>query len=496
MTREKPTGPPRVAKRPFWRRWWFIVSVALVLALVGGYLLWDYTAEQALQAEIARIREAGEPIEPADLNRPPIPMEQNAVVALRDAHMALKLTDEQQDLVAHASPALVEKYPQKFRTMVEANTEVLELLREARGRSDAYWGIHFSSPMLELVLPPLGEHRQLARFARAAVLHYHRQGKDDEAMGVIRDMFQQARLVVRTEVLIGSLVSMAIHQLATSSLEDCLSELRIDDPAVRRAVEALIDELLDEKNERESLTRALRAERVFILDTFHCIREGTVGSGLGYSSGLTTVRLKLRSYTPAHKTDCAWGLRQMTAYVEAAKADNYPAAVEKLPNVDAFFLEDSRNRSKYRVSSMLVPALGDAYKRHYEMLAMRRMAATALAMRLYEADHGHRPEKLEDLVPQYLDEIPADPFTADGSPIKLGEWGGRRVLYSVSVNGRDEGGRYAEDPEETLGWESFDIVFFLDGARPYETEDPLAGGSMPTQPAGVEGPGNSGALPQ
>jgi len=89
------------------------------------------------------------------------------------------------------------------------------------------------------------------------------------------------------------------------------------------------------------------------------------------------------------------------------------------------------------------------------------MAAIALAMRLYEVDHGRRPAKLAELVPDYLSEVPADPHASDGRSIAyqpkataVGPPGGvfnwpytpalkrpHPVLYSVGPDGRDDNGK-------------------------------------------------------
>ena len=67
------------------------------------------------------------------------------------------------------------------------------------------------------------------------------------------------------------------------------------------------------------------------------------------------------------------------------------------------------------------------------------MAATGLAIRLYEIDHGRRPERLADLVPEYLPAVPDDPMDARRKISYLPR-AKRPLLYSVGENGTDEGG--------------------------------------------------------
>ena len=87
-----------------------------------------------------------------------------------------------------------------------------------------------------------------------------------------------------------------------------------------------------------------------------------------------------------------------------------------------------------------------------------RSAATrlALALRLYQADHGRPAGNLDELVPQYLPKLPDDPFApgqtfhyraskgenivwppdAPGAPPRAGDG----VLWSVGPDGNDDGG--------------------------------------------------------
>lgn len=51
-------------------------------------------------------------------------------------------------------------------------------------------------------------------------------------------------------------------------------------------------------------------------------------------------------------------------------------------------------------------------KDRYVLFARRRLACIQLALRLYRAEHGEWPESLSALVPEYLREVPADPFSS------------------------------------------------------------------------------------
>ncbi len=72
-------------------------------------------------------------------------------------------------------------------------------------------------------------------------------------------------------------------------------------------------------------------------------------------------------------------------------------------------------------------------------LAKMRLLICDLAIRGYSLDRGHNPAKLADLVPKYLPDVPKDPFSGGQLVYRLTAKG--YLLYSVGVNGVDDGGR-------------------------------------------------------
>jgi hypothetical protein len=66
------------------------------------------------------------------------------------------------------------------------------------------------------------------------------------------------------------------------------------------------------------------------------------------------------------------------------------------------------------------------------------------------------PARLEDLTPEYLPRVPADPF--DGKPLRLKRDGKDVIVYSVGPDGQDDGGT-RWDVTKNRG----DLVFRLRG---------------------------------
>jgi hypothetical protein len=73
----------------------------------------------------------------------------------------------------------------------------------------------------------------------------------------------------------------------------------------------------------------------------------------------------------------------------------------------------------------------------------RRNLHLAFALAAYRGEHNRYPDKLDVLAPKYLAEVPSDLFSDKALIYRPSENG--YLLYSVGVNGRDDGGRGSAD---------------------------------------------------
>ena len=67
----------------------------------------------------------------------------------------------------------------------------------------------------------------------------------------------------------------------------------------------------------------------------------------------------------------------------------------------------------------------------------------AFALESYRLDKGRYPAKLDELAPKHLAAIPGDLYSGKALKYQPSEKG--YLLYSVGVNGEDEGGRWYDD---------------------------------------------------
>lgn len=476
------------------RYWWLkriaIVSAVLVALVAGLRLWWGYEAEHRLNALVAQYRAAGEPIEPEDFNPPPIPDEQNAAVYWKQAGETLSLSadlprkfmdGERADIgVLGSHRAFIRYFSADIAALLEKNADCLSLIAQAAALPDDVPLEPIKSPVIHLLLPSLQNSRTLAKFLRVAALHEHEAGRDRVCLAHVNAMLSLGESADGFPTVINHLVAVACDALATEVVERAAPNLRIvsdsdaDDQsaATRQQVRALIDRLLDEVAFRHGMVWAFFGERAMHLDNGRMLQNGQViwqdfmyvGGGVASSSDRWLSIIGSRIGYPILATDVAYTMDIMTAMVEAAEIRGYHDAVQHMPT-PAIPTSGIRSFAHLYARTML-PSLRRAFELHFRELVFRQMAAVALAIRLYEIDHGRRPPTLDALVPNYLPAVPVDLYDPDLGPIRYLPDAKEPLLYSVGSDGVDDNGEYVPSPYRGVDMEVADFVFFLDGDRP------------------------------
>ena len=78
-----------------------------------------------------------------------------------------------------------------------------------------------------------------------------------------------------------------------------------------------------------------------------------------------------------------------------------------------------------------------------------------LVLKAFKQDKGKLPDSLAELVPEYIEEIPADPF--DGKPIRYSA--DKKRIYSVGKDLIDSGGsEEISDPNRRASYRGGDVL--------------------------------------
>jgi hypothetical protein len=110
--------------------------------------------------------------------------------------------------------------------------------------------------------------------------------------------------------------------------------------------------------------------------------------------------------------------------------------------------------------SMIKPAIDASQNARLRSDAQLLLVQAEAAVRHYTLEHGAPPKSLSELVPRYFETTPIDPYS--DRPLVYRRTADGYLLYSVGINGRDDGGTRATLSNATTSVGSGDLFFDAD----------------------------------
>jgi hypothetical protein len=443
----------------------FIVLIAVLL--VAGRLWWGWYADRQLAALYADYHARGVPILPEDFQPKSLRNEENAAFYWMRAGGALTYLNPSPSNSNDEFASNVLPYPDAWFQLMDksiaAYPQIYPDARVAAKLKQTNWGTKFKTPVLSNVLAnmtPFTSARALANMLADTALYSHFHGDDAAALDYAAQVRALGRGLDQYPAAIAHLVAMGIDALILQDIELMAGNLTIkgvpgatNQSASRQQVQAMVNDLLDDQPNASSRLHGMQSERMLSID-----------SALWLSDGSWMLH-------PMFVLDGIRSSRKFDAVIKAAAQDTWPAAKAMLPPGPRTRLKTFpgaptlpfslslpiEDDASHLYSSYAVWGVDKTVLMDFRTSLDRRMAAIALAMRLYRLDNGRYPASLADLTPQYLPAVPADPFAPDHAPIRyiLADNGNRPVAFSV-----DEDGLQDTKGEESLpnftcwGWQT------------------------------------------
>ncbi|MBI1338517.1 MAG: hypothetical protein GC164_16360 [Phycisphaera sp.] len=475
-------------------RWLNRLSVALLLFIVALIVVRQVTlviVQRRLDKAIADIRAKGEPILAEDLVVKPLANDQNIAYFVDRAcqdwprvnGQLISQTDWFNEPDKHPDPVTDDA------AYLASCEPALEHLRKAMTLTQSQTIKQWTRPLLNIMLPKLGQYRQLANAMKDATARMMRIGDQAGALNMLTEMGPLVRMFDPSEsFLIHHLVKVSIAALRNQQIENVLPQVLVD-KACAVQLKALSANLETPEYWRHSLREAMVKERAMGVDVFRLIQDNK--SSVSQALGMQINPVLLTVGRPLVIHDEVSYIRAMTMYVDLVTMDKGPTR-DKLVEALRFENEDLQHHPYDRtISCIVMPALDAVILRNAgKIVANTEMTRVAIAMKLYTHDHGDWPATLDALVPDYLDAVPSDPMANDVRPITYkvikDKTDGQpltepiRFLYSVGTNEIDEGGKvHSSEFDSSQSWsDEGDKPFWLT-PRPTPSEAQDAGIVLP-----------------
>jgi hypothetical protein len=373
---------------------------------------------------------------------------------------------------------------------LDANEKRMPLLIEACRRPRRYEPLTNSGSGREMVIGCLltgaQQSRELARALTLRAMYRLGQGKVDEAWSDLLDCHRLGRLSGQGATLVDGLVALTIDSIADAGDRALLRHAKLDAGQIAK-MRADLDALAPLPRMVDKIDTA---ERFMFLDCTLLVAEGGLSEVMALTSGApaatqkslldSLVRTSVDWDVPL-RVGNSWYDRLVAAgrlptYAERKKAANKidedikaMAKSAKDPATLALsLLAAPREAVSERIGQVLValllPAVQAAEQAEDRINMQLTVTKLGFALAAYRVDHNSYPPALADLVPKYVKELPKDVFNND-KDLHYGHEGDGYLLYSVGVNGKDDGGRGYDDRKNNEDWDDLSVRI-VSPARP------------------------------
>lgn len=311
--------------------------------------------------------------------------------------------------------------------------------------------------LLGVSLFHLGYVRELGHLLYADCLMGTRAGDAGRVGADIDALLNMASHLRQQPFIVSELMAGSIDLLAFEAIEQAVAES--PDLLPREGLQALAHRIAGMGDPSERMAGVLNTERAFFEDAVQRMyTDDGRGNGRITAAGMKWVHAALGSISmsPAESPGAgplgpiiaglAVDRREATRFYNLA-LDRVAAGLHMPPwarggtSPDTELvaaLESPTGRLRYWPASLLVPALGALIRTADHQRQHADAVLVAIALELYRRDHEAYPDDLALLVPRQLPVTPMDMFT--GRPLRYKLANGRPLVYSVGVDGDDDGG--------------------------------------------------------
>jgi hypothetical protein len=386
--------------------------------MANAWFVW--TSDARLEAQLAAIRAAGEPLSLAELAREPIPPEQNAATFLRrakaDAEAMLNELWKVYEARQIPGPPLSPEEQKTFRAAFDAYPKVIPLLERAAACPDYDAQLDYTLPpreFLERSLDHVGHVRAFCRVLYCRALLLAAEGNRDEAVQTALTIFRLARHFDRYPMIVGYLVAIAVRRYAIDAANEALQS-----GPVSKEVRDALDAELARQERMEGYAWMIKSERTYGLDSFRTLP----------GRNFWLVLRGFWNWTESQYLDVMQGFLAL-----AHDASPYRQAFQRIQEIRG---KISTSRLGAFVQ-LIFPAMQAPPEAVTRTRALVRSLRALNALQVRASAGSDEVPKLSEL--GLSAETTTDPYT--GEPLHVKKTPQGWLVYSVGKNFEDDGGK-------------------------------------------------------
>jgi hypothetical protein len=419
----------------------------VILTPIVGYTIWTYRARAQLKAAIAAIP-ADEPLTTSELTawyaaqgagEPDITEQWLAALApfgtaeFEQATKNLPLFARGKDV-----PLPGQIWPEE-QEVVDAigsfRKPIDELLAVSRQPGTVHYPFRFDRVLDDARTrrtDVVGAARLLGLCACVAL----QNGKADESLEAIRATLRLVKTLKGAPSIANLMERTAIQLQALRHLQLLIQHARLTDSQLDDLQRAMRESPLEGELPIAWMGERAECYSLCYVPQFALIQSTDV-------SDATTIESDRNGKGIWRAEDAAQMLVFLTEAIRISRLP-YPesfAQVDRLSSVWESLENRLLGKRRFKLANLFLPGvLSGTLVLQARAMATRDVVDCLLAIKRHELQHGTPPASLRELVPNFLPDVPLDPF--DKNPLRYRQSDGKCAVYSIGVNGVDDGGRF------------------------------------------------------
>lgn len=438
------------------RGWRWPLRILLVLLL--AFCIFRFVVHQRVQNRLNAIRAAGYPVTLEELDAwYPYPEGPNAAEVYQQAFEAYVKDEEVEQTLPVFNPdiklpppgePLPEDMAQHLETYLADNAEAIVLLEQAAKIEGCRYPIDLTNGY-DTQLPHLGELRYGARLLRLQSICDANQKLYGDAVERCCEIFDLAHSLDGEPNVISSLVRIAILRMGFEQTERLVQGGGLDEEEILKLITAIQQISFDDITER-AIAGESCITHIASKDPIRTIYEmGGLFSGKNPNTPTNRFLAGAWRFSGLLDLDKALMLDLFAELNTPANRSTWPLTQlqSKIDGVPAYYI--MTRVFKPITSIVRIPM---------EVHTQQAVFLTGLAVERYRLRNDTLPTKLDQLIPDHIGAIPKDPFT--GQTLLYRVEGNGAIIYSISSDGKDNGGRKYDKVGEQYR-EDTDITFTI-----------------------------------
>jgi hypothetical protein len=434
-----------------------IAVVCVVILLPVSLVIWRWRLSARVDAELQRLRDAGLPAGPAEINawrRLPAASENGALRIMEGFTLMRPFPGSATNSRTYLDALHTNHWSPEFTAMIEAHVETNQAafakIREGLAAPDFDY-VRDYSPGMNTLLPHLAKLKDAANLFSARAEFELLKGDERAFVEDTTSIVKLAETLDREPILISWLVRATIAKVAAERVEWGLGYAKISEPG-RKTLDAAFASAVS----TNYLPRALAGERAMAIPVFRLktreLSQGYLDEQFEFNT--RTVSIAALAAVGLFELDSLYYMNEMGKGIRLTERP----LLERVADTNFVDVSAEGPRRGAILTATVFPSVRKAIERDAVMRATVDSVRTALAIEGFRERNGVAPQKMEELVPRFLSGVPVDPF--DGKAMRYRKLDAGYLLYSVDVDGKDDAG-VERDPDNRRNQRgaTYDLVF-------------------------------------